>query len=84
MLATNAGQEGSVVLDRVKKSEPGVGYDVVAEEYVNMEEKGILDPLKVTRSALQNASSIATMALITESLITDIPEKEEMPPMPQY
>lgn len=85
MLAANAGQEGSVVLDRVMKSEPGFGYDVVREEYGKMEEKGIIDPLKVTRTALQNASSVAAMLLITESLITDIPEKEKLPPPPpQY
>ena len=84
-LATNAGQEGAVVLARVKNSEPGFGYDVVKEEYGNMEEKGIIDPLKVTRTALQNASSVAAMALITEALVTDIPEKEKAPvPTPQY
>jgi len=85
-LAINAGYEGSVILEKVKNSEPGFGFDVVREEYGNMEDRGIIDPLKVTRSALQNASSTATMALITESLITDIPEKEKLPPppTPQY
>jgi len=81
-LAANAGQDGSVVLEKVKSSKPGIGYDVVTEEYVDMEERGIIDPLKVTRSALQNASSVAAMALITESLVTDIPEKEKLPPPP--
>lgn len=81
-LAANAGQEGSVVLDKVKNSKPGTGYDVIKEDYGNMEDKGIIDPLKVTRSALQNASSVAAMALITESLVTDIPEKEKLPPPP--
>ena len=85
-LAANAGQDGSVVLEKVKNSKPGVGYDVVREEYGDMEEKGIIDPLKVTRTALQNAASTAVMALITEALVTDIPEKEKapMPPMPEY
>jgi len=84
-LAANAGQEGAVVLARVINSEPGFGYDVVKEEYGNMEEKGIIDPLKVARTALQNASSVAAMALITEALVTDIPEKEKAPlPTPQY
>ena len=85
-LAANAGQDGSVVLEKVKSSKPGIGYDVVKEEYGDMEEKGIIDPLKVTRSALQNAASTAVMALITEAMITDIPEKEKapMPPMPEY
>lgn len=81
-LVTNAGQEGSVVLHKVKTSKPGFGYDVIKEEYGNMEEMGIIDPLKVTRSALQNASSVAQMALIMESLVTDIPEKEKLPPLP--
>jgi chaperonin GroEL len=81
-LAANAGQEAAVVLDKVKNSEPGFGYDVVREEYGKMEERGIIDPVKVTRTALQNASSVATMSLITESLVTDIPEKEKLPPPP--
>lgn len=81
-LATNAGQDGSVVLEKVKSSKSGIGYDVVNGEYGNMEEKGIIDPLKVTRSALQNAASTAVMALITEAMITDIPEKEKLPPPP--
>jgi len=85
-LAANAGQEGSVVLDKVKHSKPGVGFDVVKGEYGDMEERGIIDPLKVTRSALQNASSVAAMSLITEALVTDIPEKEKapVPPPPEY
>ena len=81
-LAANAGQEGAVVLARVRNSEPGFGYDVVKEEYGNMEEKGIIDPLKVARTALQNAFSIAAMVLVTEALVADIPEKEKMPAMP--
>lgn len=81
-LAINAGHEGSVVLNRVKNTEPGFGFDVMAEEYGNMEEKGIIDPLKVTRTALQNAASVAMMALITEALVTDVPEKGKAPPIP--
>jgi len=85
-LAANAGYDGAVVLEKVKSSKPGFGFDVIKEDYGNMEERGIIDPLKVTRTALQNAASTAAMALITEALITDIPEKEKapMPPMPEY
>lgn len=74
-LAANAGYDGGVVIEKVKNSKPGFGFDVVKEEYGNMEEKGIIDPLKVTRTALQNAVSTAAMALITEALVTDIPEE---------
>ncbi|MEE8414252.1 MAG: chaperonin GroEL [Dehalococcoidales bacterium] len=81
-IAENAGRDGSVIIDAVKKSKPGVGYDAVADDFGNMSEKGIIDPTKVVRSALQNAASIAGMVLITESLITDIPEKNPMPGMP--
>jgi chaperonin GroEL len=81
-IANNAGADGSVVVNEVKKSPIGVGYDAAANEYGNMVEKGIIDPTKVVRSALQNAASIASMVLITDSLVTDIPEKEKMPPMP--
>jgi len=69
-------------VDAVKKSPPGVGYDAEANDFGDMVEKGIIDPTKVVRSALENAASIATMVLITESLVTDIPEKEKAPPMP--
>jgi len=81
-IANNAGRDGSVVVDTVKKGKPGVGYDAEADDFGDMVKKGIIDPTKVVRSALQNASSIASMVLITESLITDIPEKEKTPPMP--
>jgi chaperonin GroEL len=81
-IAINAGRDGSVIVDEVKKSPPGVGYDAEANESGDMVEKGIIDPTKVVRSALQNAASIAAMVLITESLVTDIPEKEKTPPMP--
>lgn len=80
-IATNAGREGSVVVDAVKKSEPGVGYDARADDFGKMIDKGIIDPAKVTRAGLENAASIAAMLLTTESLITDIPEKEQSAPM---
>jgi chaperonin GroEL len=81
-IAVNAGKDGSVVVDAVKKSPAGTGYDAEVGEYSDMVQKGIIDPMKVVRSALQNAASIASMVLITESLVTDIPEKEKAPPMP--
>jgi len=82
-IAGNSGREGSVVINAIKESKPGIGYDALKDELgVNMVERGIVDPLKVTRSALQNGASIATMILTTESLVTDIPEKEKMPAMP--
>ena len=81
-IASNAGKDGSVIVDAVKKSPVGVGYDAVADDFGSMVDKGIIDPTKVARSALENASSIAAMVLITEALVTDIPEKEKMPPMP--
>jgi len=82
-IAENSGREGSVVINAIKESKVGIGYDALKDELgVNMVERGIVDPLKVTRSALQNGASIATMILTTESLVTDIPEKEKMPAMP--
>ncbi len=81
-IAINAGKDGSVIVDQVKKSPVGEGYDAAADEFGDMVAKGIIDPTKVVRTALQNAASIAAMVLITESLVTDIPEKEKMPPMP--
>ena len=75
-IAANAGKDGSVVIDSVKKSPKGVGYDADNDEYVNMVEKGIIDPTKVVRTGLENASSIAAMVLITESLVADIPEEK--------
>jgi chaperonin GroEL len=81
-IAINAGRDGSVVADMVKKSPPGVGYDAEADEFGDMVKKGIIDPTKVVRSALQNAASVAAMVLITEALVSDIPEKEKMPAMP--
>jgi len=81
-IAINAGQEGSVIVERVRNSEKGVGYDALKNEYAPMVERGIIDPLKVTRAALENAASIASMILTTEALVTDIPEKEKGPAMP--
>src|SRR3989304_199006 len=84
LIADNAGAEGTVVVDTVRKSkDEEYGYDAVAGVYGNMIERGIIDPVKVTRSALENAASIATMILTTESLITDIPEPPgQTPAMP--
>jgi len=81
-IAINAGKDGSVIVDAVKKSPVGSGYDAAADSFGDMVKKGIIDPTKVVRTALQNAASVANMVLITESLVTDIPEKEKMPPMP--
>ena len=75
-IATNAGLEGAVILQKVKASEPGIGFDSSKEEYVDMKKAGIVDPTKVTRSALQNAASVASMILTTESVVTDKKEKE--------
>ncbi len=79
-IAANAGLEGSVIINKVKESEVGVGYDALKDEYVNMVDAGILDPAKVTRSALQNATSVASTLLTTESVVANI--KEEAPAMP--
>jgi len=81
-IADNAGQDGSVIIDNVKKSPKGVGYDAENDEFVNMVEKGIIDPTKVVRTGLENAASIAVMVLVTEALVADIPEKEQSPAMP--
>ena len=76
-IAFNAGLEGSVILDKVKQSDVGIGFDALNEKYVDMKKEGIIDPTKVTRSALQNAASIASMLLTTECIITNVPEKKE-------
>ena len=73
-IAVNAGLEPAVIVDKVKQSAVGVGFDASKEEYVDMKKSGIVDPTKVTRSALQNAASIASMVLTTESIVTDVPE----------
>ncbi len=80
-IAKNAGLEGSVIVDKVKSCEVGKGYNALTEEYVDMITAGIVDPVKVTRSALQNAASVASMVLTTESLVTDIPEPPSAPAM---
>ncbi len=79
-IAANAGLEGAVIINKVKDSETGVGFDATAEEYVDMVKAGILDPVKVTRSALQNATSVAATLLTTESVVANI--KEDTPAMP--
>ena len=76
-IAKNAGLEGSVIVDKVKSCKKGVGYNALTEEYVDMLTAGIVDPVKVTRSALQNAASVAAMVLTTESLVADKPEPEK-------
>ncbi len=82
-LCNHAGLEGSVIVDRLKKEKKNVGYDINKDDYVDMLESGVIDPAKVTRTALQNAASIASLLLTTESLITDAPEeKSAAPAMP--
>jgi chaperonin GroEL len=78
-IAINAGEEGSVVVEAIKKGKKGYGYDAQENEYGDMVSKGIIDPAKVTRAALQNGASAAIMILTTESLVSDIPEKEKAP-----
>ena len=80
-IAVNAGLEGGVVVEKVRNSETGWGLNAASGEYVDMVAAGIIDPAKVTRSALENAASIAAMLLTTETLITDKPEKKEAAPM---
>ncbi|MBQ7067406.1 MAG: chaperonin GroEL [Lachnospiraceae bacterium] len=79
-ISANAGLEGSVIINKVRESEPGMGFDALKEEYVDMVASGILDPAKVTRSALQNATSVASTLLTTESVVANI--KEDVPAMP--
>jgi len=83
-IAENAGKDGSVIIEEVRRKERGVGYDAANDQYVDMVKAGIIDPLKVTRSALQNAASVAAMVLTTEAAVTDLPEKKDsaMPAMP--
>ena len=82
-IAANAGVEGSVIVDKIKRAKkPGYGYDALNDRYVDMPEAGIIDPTKVTRSALQNAASVAATVLTTESLVADIPEKNPAPAAP--
>jgi chaperonin GroEL len=91
-LAVNAGRDGAVIVENARRAQKeqddkNVGYDVLRDVYVDMVEQGIIDPVKVTRSAVENAASIGAMILTTEALISDIPEEEKMPaqpPMPEY
>ncbi|MFA5338860.1 MAG: chaperonin GroEL [Candidatus Omnitrophota bacterium] len=84
-IVENAGLEGSVVAEHVKnEKDAAVGYDVMQNDYVDMIKSGVIDPTKVTRTALQNAASIAGLLLTTECVVTDIPEKEKTPPMPPH
>jgi chaperonin GroEL len=84
-ISENAGMDGAVVIETVRRKQEeaknkNIGFDVLSGEYLDMVEAGIIDPAKVTRSAIQNAASIASMILTTEALVTDIPEPA--PPMP--
>jgi chaperonin GroEL len=86
-IAANAGQDGAVVIDTVRrmakdKNDKNIGFNVLSGQFEDMVQSGIIDPAKVTRSAVENAASIAAMILTTDALVTDIPEKEKMPPMP--
>src|SRR5262249_56114591 len=86
-LARNAGEDGAVIIDAVRrhqkeKGDANYGYNVLTNEFGSMLEQGVVDPVKVTRSAVQNAVSIAGLLLTTEALITDIPEEKPAPPMP--
>ena len=90
-LAINAGKDGAVIVENTRRQQKeqndvNVGYDVLREVYVNMVTQGIIDPVKVTRSAVENAGSIGAMILTTEALISDIPEEAApaAPPMPDY
>src|SRR5438094_5015947 len=81
-IASNAGKEGSVIVEQIRKSETGEGYDALNDKFTNMFEAGIVDPAKVTRSALQNAASIAAMVLTTEAMVTEVPEEKRGGGMP--
>ncbi|MBT0877776.1 chaperonin GroEL, partial [Campylobacter coli] len=83
-IAENAGLEGSVIVEKLKEQEPGIGYNAATDEWVDMVKEGIVDPTKVTRSALQNAASVSALLLTTEAVVADKPEpKEAAPQMPQ-
>ena len=81
-IAFNAGLEGSVIIDKIKNSEAGMGYDALHDQYIDMVKGGIVDPTKVTRAALQNAASVASTFLTTEAAVADIPQKEAPAPNP--
>ena len=80
-IAANAGLEGSVIVEKVRAEADGIGFDALNEKYVNMIEAGIVDPTKVTRSALQNASSVAAMVLTTEGAVADVEKEDPMAAM---
>ncbi|MDN6731598.1 MAG: chaperonin GroEL, partial [Atopostipes suicloacalis] len=80
-IAKNAGVDGSVIIERLKNSEEGIGFDAVTGELVDMISAGIIDPTKVTRSALQNAASVSSLLLTTEAAVAEIPEKDDEPAM---
>jgi chaperonin GroEL len=83
MIAENAGEEGSVIVERIKSADnPNLGFNALTGEFVDMIQAGVIDPVKVVRTALQNASSVASVMLTTESVVTEIPEKEKTPPVP--
>src|SRR5512133_103718 len=82
MIVQNAGGEGSIVVEEIKKRKGNEGYDVATGEYTDLAKAGIVDPTKVTRSALQNAASISGLLLTTDAIVTEMPEKEKTPPMP--
>ena len=81
-IAINAGLDGAIIADKAKHEKKGIGYNAATMEWTDMVKAGIIDPAKVTRSALQNASSIAGLLLTTECIITDLPEAEGPPAMP--
>jgi len=81
-IANNAGLEGSIIVDRLKREEVGTGFNAANGEWVNMIDAGIVDPTKVTRSALQNAASVAALFLTTEAVVAEIPEPAVAPAMP--
>lgn len=84
-IATNAGTDGSIVLDKVKNGRKAYGFNAATEQYEDLIKSGIVDPTKVVRSALQNAASVAGLLITTEAMIAQKPEKKkEMPPMPQH
>ena len=83
LIAENSGFEGSVILNNVREGKGDYGFDADKEEYANLLGRGIIDPAKVTRAAVENGASVATMILTTESMVSDIPEKASAaPPMP--
>ena len=81
-IASNAGQEGNMVVAKVKEMESGMGFNAATDTYENLIEAGVIDPTKVVRFAIQNASSIASLMLTTEAIVADIPEKKAASPMP--